>query len=79
VNKAVNNTDYTDTIFRANGRILTPLLKNINESSDGSLAIVIVIGSPYQCTAGATIAAPIKEIRKFAERVQAVDFSQTLR
>jgi len=69
---------YTDTILQGEREDIDSLLKISMNLLMASLAIVIVIGALINARLAATIAAPIKEIRKFAERVAGGDFSQTL-
>lgn len=69
---------YTDTILLGEREDIDSLLNISMNLLLASLAIVIVIGTLINARLAATIAAPIKEIRKFAERVAGGDFSQTL-
>ncbi len=69
---------YTNTILQGEREDIDSLLKISMNLLLASLAIVIVIGAIINARLAATIAAPIKEIRKFAERVAGGDFSQTL-
>lgn len=69
---------YTDTILQGEREDIDSLLKISMNLLLASLAIIIVIGALINARLAATIAAPIKEIRKFAERVAGGDFSQTL-
>ena len=70
--------NFTDTILQGEREDIDSLLKISMNLLLASLAIVIVIGALINARLAATIAAPIKEIRKFAERVAGGDFSQTL-
>ncbi|MBI5848825.1 MAG: HAMP domain-containing protein [Nitrospirae bacterium] len=69
---------YTDTILQGEREDIDSLLKISMNLLLASLAIVIVIGTLINARLAAHIAAPIREIRKFAERVAGGDFSQTL-
>lgn len=68
----------TDTILQGEREDIDSLLNISMNLLLASLAIVIVIGALINARLAATIAAPIKEIRKFAERVAGGDFSKTL-
>jgi C4-dicarboxylate-specific signal transduction histidine kinase len=69
---------FTDTILQGEREDIDSLLTLSMNLLLASLAIVIVIGAVINARLAATIAAPIKEIRKFAVRVAGGDFSQTL-
>jgi signal transduction histidine kinase len=69
---------YTESILRGEREDIDSLLSISMNLLLVSLAAVIVIGALLNTRLAASIAAPIKEIRKFAERVAGGDFSQTL-
>lgn len=69
---------FTDTILLGEREDIDSLLRVSMNLLLASLAIVIVIGALINARLSANIAAPIREIRKFAERVAGGDFSQTL-
>ncbi|MBA4371650.1 MAG: hypothetical protein C0402_02175 [Thermodesulfovibrio sp.] len=69
---------YTESILQGERQDIDALLKISMNLLLASLVIVIVIGALINARLAATIAAPIREIRKFAERVAGGDFSKTL-
>jgi len=69
---------YTESILAGEREDIDSLLAISMNLLLVSLAAVMVIGALINTRLAASIAAPIKEIRKFAELVAGGDFSQTL-
>jgi len=69
---------YTDSILQGEREDIASLLKMSMNLLLLSLAVIVIIGAIINTRLAANIAAPIKEIRKFAELVAGGDFSKTL-